>query len=433
MTRDDMHGFFARRESLDAEQYLELDYRVECAGDPREAAAHLASEQSTAQWRRVGVDEDFRPRFGAKVIALDATPQPDGFSIPLAAAQRGPVHACRITIAHPHGNFGARLPNLLSAVAGEGAFFAPGIPLVRLDDIRFPDAYLARFEGPCFGVDGVRRQLQVFGRPILFGVIKPNIGLPPEPFAELGYQGWLGGLDVAKDDEMLADPDWSPLAERAARLGEARRRAERVAGVPKGYLANITDEVDRLPALHDTAVAAGATMVMVNAMPVGLSGVRALRRHATVPVVTHFPLIAAMSRIAAHGVHSRVITRLQRIAGADVVIMPGLGGRMMTPEQEVLENVRACLEPMGPIRPALPVPGGSDSAATLEGVYRTLGTVDFGFVPGRGVFSHPMGPAAGAASLRQAWEAIAAGVPVAEQAARHEALRVALETFGERR
>lgn len=430
MRHDDIDAFFAERQALAAEDYLELDYTFECVGDPRAAAAHLASEQSTAQWRRVGVDEDFRPRFAARVIALDAEPRPHGFSAPLGTAPRGPVHACRATIAHPHANFGARIPNLLSAVLGEGAFFAPGIPLVRLEDIRLPEPYLAQFEGPRFGVDGVRRQLQVFGRPLFFGVIKPNIGLPPAPFAELGYRGWLGGLDVAKDDEMLADAPWSPLAERAKLLGEASRRAARETGVPKAYLANITDEVDRLAALHDTAVSAGAAMVMVNAMPVGLSGVRLLRRHATVPVVTHFPLIAAMSRVATHGAHSRVLTRLQRLVGADVIIMPGLGDRMLTPEADVLDNVRACLEPMGPIRPALPVPGGSDSAATLERVYRTLGTVDFGFVPGRGVFSHPMGPAAGAMSLRQAWEAIAAGVPVTEHAPRHAELRAALEAFG---
>jgi ribulose-bisphosphate carboxylase large chain len=184
--------------------------------------------------------------------------------------------------------------------------------------------------------------------------------------------------------------------------------------------------VDRLAALHDVAVQAGANFVMVNAMPVGVSGVRALRRVARVPLVTHFPFIAAFSRVPAHGVHSRVITRLQRLAGADIIIMPGFGERMMTPEREVLENVQACFEPMGSIRPSLPVPGGSDSAATLEGVHRRVGSVDFGFVPGRGVFGHPMGPRAGALSLRQAWDAIATGVPVAEHARQHAELRAAL-------
>ncbi|MBI4692768.1 MAG: ribulose 1,5-bisphosphate carboxylase [Gammaproteobacteria bacterium] len=426
----DVDAFFAVRGALDPEAYLELDLTFECVGDPRAAAAHLASEQSTAQWKRVGIDEDFRPRYAAKVVALDCSPLPAGFSVPMAGLPAGPVHACRVTLAHPHGNFGPRLPNLLSAVLGEGMFYAPGIPIVRLEDIRFPASYLAGFEGPQFGIAGLRDRLHAFGRPIFFGVIKPNIGLPPEPFAELGYQGWIGGLDIAKDDEMLADAGYSPLAERARLLGALRRRAEQETGAPKIYLANITDEVDRLAHNHDLVVAAGANAVMVNAMPVGVSGVRALRRQARVPLVTHFPFIAPMSRVAGYGVHTRVFTKLQRLAGADVVIMPGFGPRMFTPEAEVLANVQACLEPMGPIAPCLPVPGGSDSAATIEGVHRRLGTVDFGFVPGRGVFGHPLGPTAGAMSLRQAWDAIAEGTPVADYAKRHAELDAALRAFG---
>lgn len=430
MHADDVAAFFARRGELDPDDYLELDFTFECVGDPRAAAAHLCSEQSTAQWRRVGVEEDFRPRFAAKVLEMDATPRPGGFSHPLVQAPEGEVHACRATIAHPHDNFGPRIPNLLSAVAGEGAFFAPGIPLVRLDDIRFPDAFLEGFPGPRFGVMGLRGRLRAFGRPLFFGVIKPNIGLPPGPFAELGCEGWMGGLDIAKDDEMLADAPWSPLAERAAALGAARIRAEAETGQPKLYLANITDEVDRLAELHDIAVAAGAGAVMVNAMPVGLSGVRMLRRHARVPLVAHFPFIAPFSRLPGYGVHSRVFTRLQRLAGFDAIIMPGFGDRMMTPEAEVLDNVRACLEPMGSILPSLPVPGGSDWAGTLETVYRKVGSPDFGFVPGRGVFGHPMGPRAGAASIRQAWDAIAGGVAVEAAAEEHAELRGAFEAFG---
>jgi ribulose-bisphosphate carboxylase large chain len=429
MTPDDIAGFYADRAALNLDDYIELDFDFECAGDPREAAAHLCSEQSTAQWRRIGVDEDFRPRFAAKVLSLQSEPRPNGFSIAVECAAKGEVHFCRVTIAHPHGNFGPKLPNLLSAVCGEGVFFSPGIPLIRLQDIRFPDGYLAAFQGPQFGVQGLRERLQAFDRPIFFGVIKPNIGLSAEPFAELGYQSWIGGLDIAKDDEMLADIDWCPLEERAAALGEARRRAETETGVPKVYLANITDEVDQLIPLHDIAVANGANALLVNAMPVGLSGVRMLRKHATVPLIAHFPFIAAFSRLAAYGIHSRVLTRLQRLAGFDVVIMPGFGPRMMTPEHEVLECVRACLEPMGSIKPCLPVPGGSDNASTLEGIYRKVGSVDFGFVPGRGVFGHPMGPAAGATSIRQAWDAIAQGIAVADHAASHKELAAALQAF----
>jgi ribulose-bisphosphate carboxylase large chain len=304
------------------------------------------------------------------------------------------------------------------------------VPIVRLLDIRFPDPFLNEFQGPQFGVQGIRDQLGVYDRPIFFGVIKPNIGLPPEAFSKAGYLGWLGGLDVAKDDEMLADMDWCSLAERSALLGQARRRAEEATGRRKIYLANITDEVDRLCELHDLAVANGANAVLINAMPVGLSAVRMLRRHARVPLIAHFPFTASFSRLRNYGLHSRVITKLQRLVGFDAVIMPGFGARMMTPEQEVKENVAACLEPMGSIRPCLPVPGGSDWAGTLETVYRKVGSVDFGFVPGRGVFGHPMGPEGGAASVRQAWAACVGGVSVEQHARTNPELQAAIDAFG---
>jgi ribulose-bisphosphate carboxylase large chain len=264
-----------------------------------------------------------------------------------------------------------------------------------------------------------------------FGVIKPNIGLPPEAFAEAGYRGWVGGLDVAKDDEMLADMAWCSLERRSALLGAARRQAEVETGQSKIYLANITDEVDRLCDLHDIAVGNGANAVLVNAMPLGLSAVRMLRRHARVPLIAHFPFTAAFSRLPHYGVHSRVITKLQRLAGCDAIIMPGFGSRMMTPEAEVVDNVAACLAEMGPIKRSLPVPGGSDWAGTLDRVYRKVGSVDFGFVPGRGVFGHPLGPDAGAASIRQAWDACRLGIAIEQHAEANPALRSAIAAFSE--
>ena len=434
MTPADLPGFFARRADLNPADYIELDYAFECYGDPGAAAAHLCSEQSTAQWHRIGIDEDYRPRFGAKVLDLHVEgqrPAPSYATAPSsAAAGSGAVSVCRVTVAHPHGNFGPRIPNLLSAVAGEGVFFAPGIPLIKLLDLRMPDGFLSAFAGPRFGIEGIRNLLGVHGRPIFFGVIKPNIGLPPEPFAELGYQGWLGGLDVAKDDEMLADAPWCPLERRSALLGEARRRAEAVTGVAKGYMANITDEVDRLLELHDLAVANGANMLLINALPVGLSAVRMLSGHARVPLIGHFPMIAALSRVPGYGIHTRVLIKLQRLAGLDAIVMPGFGARMGMDEAEVLDGVAACLAPMGPIARSLPIPGGSDWAGTLEGVYRRVGSVDFGFIPGRGVFGHPMGPTGGAASLRQAWEAIVAGVGIEQYAQTHPELQAAIDAFG---
>ncbi len=365
MKPSDKRGFFADRSRLEMARYLVFDYRFETAIEPEEAAAHLCQEQSTAQWKRVGVEEDLRERFGAKVIDLQVERRQEAPSLPSATAREGAVDVCRVKIAHPHGNFGPKLPNILTAACGEGAFFSPGISAIKLLDVGFPDAFLENFQGPQFGVAGLRRMLHVYDRPLFFGVIKPNIGLPPEPFAELAYQAWLGGLDIAKDDEMLCDVDWSPLRKRARLLGAARLKSEQETGEKKIYLANITDEVDRLIELHDIAVEAGANAVMVNGMTTGLSAVRMLRKHTRVPLVGHFDFIAPFTQIPFYGVHSKLITKLQRLGGFDAIIMPGFGDRMKTPDNEVLENVRECFKPMGHIKDTLPVPAGSQWAGSI--------------------------------------------------------------------
>lgn len=429
MNPGDKSGFFADRSCLDMALYLVFDYRFETVIEPEEAAAHLCQEQSTAQWKRVGVQEDLRERFGAKVIDLQVERRQEAASFPSVAGGEGAVDVCRVKIAHPHGNFGPKLPNILTAACGEGAFFSPGISAIKLLDIEFPDAFLENFQGPQFGVEGLRRMLHVYDRPLFFGVIKPNIGLPPEPFAELAYQAWRGGLDIAKDDEMLCDVDWSPLRKRARMLGAARLKSEKETAEKKIYLANITDEVDRLIELHDIAVEAGANAVMVNGMTTGLSAVRMLRKHARVPLVGHFDFIAPLTQIPFYGVHSKLITKLQRLVGFDAIIMPGFGDRMKTPDDEVLENVRECFKPMGHIKDTLPVPAGSQWAGTTLELYERLGTIDFGIVPGRGVFSHPMGPQGGATSLKQGWESVRKGVTLEEYAKDHPELKAAIAAF----
>ncbi|MCC7278539.1 MAG: ribulose 1,5-bisphosphate carboxylase, partial [Chromatiaceae bacterium] len=53
------------------------------------------------------------------------------------------------------------------------------------------------------------------------------------------------------------------------------------------------------------------------------------------------------------------------------------------------------------------------------------------FVPGRGVFGHPLGPDAGAASIRQAWEACRMGLAIERHAETHLELRSAIAAFGQ--
>ncbi len=422
----DRKAFFADPGTLDMGEYVVLDYFFESSVPPEEAAAHLCQEQSTAQWKRVDVDEDMRPLHAARVIDLVLERTPERPCLPFQIESWDKLYACRVKIAYPIRNIGASIPTLLTAALGEGAFFSPGIHAIKLHDITFPDGYLEQFEGPKFGIEGLRDWTGVHDRPLFLGVIKPNIGLAPEPFRDLAYQSWLGGLDIAKDDELIFDTQWSPFEKRTRLLGAARMEAEQKTGKQCAYLANITDEVDRLLELHDIGVRNGANMLMINPMCTGLSAARMVRKHTQVPLVAHFDFVAPSSKAPYYGVHSRVITKLQRLAGFDAIIFAGMGARMKTHRSAVMDDVNACRNPMGGIKPALPVPGGSQWAGSLKPLFEDIGSPDFAIVPGRAVFGHPDGPRAGAMSLHQGWQAIQAGVPLEDYAHGHRELAAAI-------
>jgi len=278
-------------------------------------------------------------------------------------------------------------------------------------------------------LEGIRKLLQVFDRPLFTGVVKPNIGLKPKDFAEIGYQALLGGLDIIKDDEMLADVEYSPLKERLEEVMPLVFKAEQKTNEKKIYLANITDEVDKILELHDLVAEYDSTAVMLNVMPMGLSSVRMLAKKTKIPIFSHFDFIAPFTRIPNFGVHSMLITKMQRLAGCDAIVMPGFGKRMIQKDDEVKANVSACLYDMKGIKKILPIPGGSDSAVTLPLMFEKLKTIDFSMVPGRGVFNHPMGPEAGARSLRQAWEAISKGKTIQEYSKTHKELSSSIDAF----
>lgn len=429
LKQKDIPGFFSNPDQLNMEDYILCDYLFETTLDPRLAAATLCCEQSTAQWKRPGMDEDLRERFGAKVVSLEVVSESHKPRYPLPWVRGDHFTLCRAQIAHPHINFGPHLPNLLSAIIGEGSLYCPGMSAIKLCDVHFPKSFLRCFDGPRFGLAGLREILKVKERPFFVGVIKPNIGLSPNDFAKVAYESWMGGLDIAKDDEMLANPPWSPLQVRIQLAAKARDQAEKETGLPKMMVANITDEPHFVEILYDQALQAGANAVMINDVFTGLGNLRSLRCQSSLPIVSHFTGMALFDRMSHFGIDSVVFVKLKRLAGCDMMIIPGFGNRMQNTDQTVAKNIKACLDFMGPIRPVLPIPGGGDWAGTLPTMCEKIGHTDFGLIAGRGVSNHPQGPRAGAQSLHEAWEAISKGLPLEDFAADHEALRQALETF----
>ena len=69
-------------------------------------------------------------------------------------------------------------------------------------------------------------------------------------------------------------------------------------------------------------------------------------------------------------------------------------------------------------------------AGTLAQTLDVVPSGDLMFMCGGGILAHPMGPAAGVASVRQAWAAWQRGQRLADAAAEAPELRAALGFFG---
>ena len=79
----------------------------------------------------------------------------------------------------------------------------------------------------------------------------------------------------------------------------------------------------------------------------------------------------------------------------------------------------------------MPVVSSGQWGGQAPETYRQTKTLDLMYLAGGGILAHPGGPSAGVTSIRQAWEAAAAGVPLDQFARQHPELRQAIEFYGQ--
>jgi ribulose-bisphosphate carboxylase large chain len=399
-----------------------------------EAAAVIAGEASTATFVKLSGEaaervERLHAACVESIVELDTLDAP---SLPVARAMKGPPRRAEVRISWPLANTGPSLPNILAAVAGN-LFECREVTGLRLLDLGLPAALLGAYQGPAFGIAGTRDLAAVHGRPLIGTIIKPSVGLTPAETAELVEKLVEGGIDLIKDDELMADPPHCPFAERVkAVMAVILRQAERT-GRKAMFAFNLTGEIEEMLARHDLVVREGGSCVMVSLNWVGTIGVARLRRHATLPIHGHRNGWGFFSRCPALGFEFKAWHKVHRLAGADHIHVNGLRNKFSESDESVIASARACLAPLfGEGQPPLPVMPVFSSGQTVRQAADTLaaiGTVDLIHAAGGGIMAHPGGIAAGVAALRQAWEAAAAGVPLEDFARHHPELRQALEKF----
>lgn len=410
-------------------------YLIETAHPLAEAAAIMAGEQSAGTFVRVpGETDELRSRHGAqveKVTPLETAEAPSlpGARPPREAPQPPRFQRAEIVLSFPSGNVGASLTQLLTTVAGNLFELSPFSGL-RLTDLTVPSVFKEVYPGPQFGVAGTRALAGVYERALVGTIIKPSVGLSPQQTAELVKTLVEAGLDFIKDDELIANPPYSPLAERVhAVMDVINAHAERT-GKKVMYAFNISDELDQMLRHHDTVLQAGGTCVMINLLSVGLAAVSYFRKHSQLPIHGHRNGWGALSRHPLLGMDFRAYQKFWRTAGVDHLHVNGLQNKFCESDKSVTTSARECLTPILGGYTVMPVFSSGQWAGQIPATYEALGSTDLLYLAGGGIMAHPGGPAAGVASLLQAWEAALEGKSLDEYARGHPALRQALERFG---
>jgi ribulose-bisphosphate carboxylase large chain len=343
----------------------------------------------------------------------------------------GPWHRGRVTIAFPVANIGANLATL-AATLGGNLYDLGEVTGLRLEAVRLPGAYRRRFALPAQGIAGTRRLAGVAEGPLIGSIIKPNVGLSAAEIAALVGQLCAAGLDFIKDDEICADPDHAPLAQRIPAVMAAIRAHRDRTGRTVMMAFNITDETDAMRRHADLVAREGGTCVMASLNWCGLSAIETLRRSTDLVLHGHRNGYGALSRHPLLGVGFHAYQVLWRLAGVDHMHVHGLRGKFAQTDEEVVASATDCLTPLiddGDDR-VLPAFSSGQWAGTVPATWRAVGSGDFLFMSGGGIMGHPDGPEAGVASIRQAAEAAHAGEDLGDAARRHPALSRALDFFG---
>jgi 2,3-diketo-5-methylthiopentyl-1-phosphate enolase len=271
----------------------------------------------------------------------------------------------------------------------------------------------------------------VQGRPLLNNMIKPCTGYPPKVGVELFRAAALGGCDIVKDDELIANASFNEIQARVKLYMKAEQQVFEETGEHTLYTVNVTDEIPKVFENAHKAVELGCNALMVNYLATGFPVLRALAEDASlnVPILAHMDIAGALYASEWHGMSSHlVLGKLPRLAGADIVVFPAPYGKApVLPEkfQRVAQNLTF---PLYNLRPTFPMPSGGITPKMVPNVMKDLG-VDIVIGSGGGIHAHPQGPTAGAKAFRQAIQATLQGRSLEDAANEFPELKVALETW----
>jgi 2,3-diketo-5-methylthiopentyl-1-phosphate enolase len=334
-----------------------------------------------------------------------------------------------VQIAFPEANFGCQFPMLFTTLLGNDVSTAAQLKLV---DLQVSPSFVAGFGGPKFGIAGLRAHLGIPRRPIVLNMIKPCTGFSPEVGAAFFAESARGGVDVIKDDELLGNTSFSAMLDRVTAYCRAAEEVYEETGHRAAYCPNITDRPEKIVENARRAEDLGAGMVMINGVAAGLGAIQAVAEDAEVqiPILSHYAGTGTLVENPRAGIASPLLLgKLNRLAGADVAMFGSVYSTYPLLREKYARTAHFQTMPLYDLKPTMPSVGGGIHPATAARIIEDIGS-DVMLAVGGAIQGHPGGAAAGGRAMRQAIDAVMAGIPLAEKAGEHPELEAALSLWG---
>lgn len=404
------------------------EFFIEPAGITLEKACdHVAGESSIGTWTNVaGMKESLKRKLKPTVFRLDKKKGVVKIDYPLNLFEPGSV------------------PQLMSSIGGN-IFGMKAVKNLRLLDIKLPKKYIKSFEGPKFGINGVRKALHVSKRPLLGTIVKPKLGLDEKQHAKSAYQSWVGGIDLVKDDENLTSMTFNRFEKRVTETLRRRDRAEDETGEGKFYMPNITAETHEMFRRANFVRKHGGEYMMVDIISVGWSALQTVREFnedLNLIIHAHRAGHAAFTRNPRHGISMLLVAKLARLIGVDQIHIGTagvgkMGGEATREIEDEIENRlvtelrggHALEQFWGNVKPVFAVASGGLHPGSVPKLVKKMGN-NIIIQAGGGIHGHPQGTEKGAKAMRQSLEAVMNGVPIRQYAKKRPELSRAIKKWG---
>lgn len=401
-----------------------------------EAAAHFAAESSTGTNVEVCTTDDFTKGVDALVYHIDEATEEMRIAYPIDLFDRNITDGRMMLV------------SFLTLTIGNNQGMGD-VAYAKMYDFYMPPRAIQLFDGPSINISDLWR---ILGRPVVDGgyiagtIIKPKLGLRPEPFANAAYQFWLGG-DFIKNDEPQGNQVFCPMKKVIPLVVDAMKRAQDETGEAKLFSANITaDDHNEMIArgeyiLEQFGEFADHVAFLVDGYVGGPGMVTTARRYFAGQFL-HYHRAghgAVTSPSAKRGYTAYVLAKMSRLQGASGIHVGTMGYGKMEGDRDdrAIAYIIERDSYTGPayhqewygMKATTPIISGGMNALRLPGFFENLGHGNVINTAGGGSYGHIDSPAAGAISLRQAYECWKNKADPIEWAKEHKEFARAFESF----